>query len=119
MKIQPAAITRRYVESLNKKFQGKGTPAGPIEFSSEYRGKHGRKYFDKIVLPNLGGVTAHAFVDRQTGELYRAHSWAMPVDDARYDLTKPEDFILAIELADPYGNYLRRNYARKTFAGII
>lgn len=119
MRTQPVDITRRFVESLNKKFQGKGTPAGPIEFFPEHGGKYGRKHFDKIVLPNLGGSTAHAFIDRETGELYRAANGMMPVDDVRYDLSKHEDFILAIELADPYGNYLRRNYVRKTYAGII
>lgn len=123
MKIQPVEITGKFVEALNKKFEGKETPTGPIRFVAEHSGKQGRRNFDKIVVPVSGGASTisnvHAFVDRQTGELYRAASWGVPVDDSRYDLTKNEDFILAVELSDPYGNYLRRNYARKTYAGII
>lgn len=123
MGIQPSEITYRFVEALNKKFQGTNTPAGPIAFSAEHGGKQRGQFFDRIVLPNLrsspDGSGAHAFVDRKTGNLYRAASWALPVFDVRYDLSREEDFRLAVELADPYGNYLRRNYARKTFAGII
>lgn len=123
MKIQPVEITGKFVEALNKKFEGKETPTGPIQFVAEHSGKQGRRNFDKIVVPVSGDVSTaskvHAFIDRQTGELYRAASWGVPVDDARYDLTKNEDFILAVELSDPYGNYLHRNYARKTYAGII
>lgn len=123
MRVEPIEITRKFVEALNTKFQGIETPAGPIRFSAEHGGKQRGQIFDRIILPNLRGTPdgsdAHAFVDRKTGNLYRAASWALPVFDVRYDLSREDDFNLAVELADPYGNYLRRNYARKTFAGII
>jgi hypothetical protein len=116
-------ITCKFVEALNKKFRGVNTPTGRIEFFSVYNGRRRGQSFDKIVLPHLGGSVdgsdAHAFIDRQTGMLYRAASGELPVTDARYDLSNADEFALAVELADPYGNYLRRNYARKTYAGII
>jgi hypothetical protein len=117
VRIQPAQITCKFVDALNKKFLGVDTPTGPIEFAAEYVGKCRGQSLDRIVLPNLGGSPdgsgTHAFIDRETGNLYRATSPTLPVDDARYDLSNEEDFTLAVELADPYGNYLRRNYARK------
>jgi hypothetical protein len=127
VRTEPVDITRKFVEALNKKFEGIYTPAGPIEFSAEpvvrQPGRNRGQTFDKIVLPNLGGSPdgsgAHAFINRENGKLYRAASKDLPVDDVRYDLSKPEDFTLAVELADPYGNYLRRNYVRKAYAGAI
>mgnify|MGYP003457785133 FL=1 len=106
-------ITRKFVEALNSKFQGKETPVGAIEFAATVGGRH----FDKIVLPKCvsspDGSAAHAFIERKTGKLYRAASWTHPVVDARYDLSDKEEFTLAVTLADPYRNYRRRNYARK------
>lgn len=122
MRIHPVDITCKFIEALNKKFNGVYTPTGPIEFFAVYNGRQRGQSFDKIILPRLGGPAdgshTHAFVDRQTGMLYRAASEGLPVTDARYDLSNAYDFASAVELADPYGNYLRRNYVRKTFAGI-
>lgn len=118
MRIQPVEITCKFIEALNKKFKGVYTPTGPIEFSSVYSGRQRGQSFDKIILPRSGGTHTHAFIDRQTGMLYRAASEELPVTDARYDLSNAYDFASAVELADPYGNYLRRNYVRKTYAGI-
>lgn len=128
MRLQPVEITSKFVEALNKKFAGIRTPTGMIEFSAEpvvrQPGRARGQSFDRITLPNVVGGTAdgsgaHAFIDRETGKLYRAAGRDLPVDDDRYDLSNPEDFALAVQLADPYGNYLRRNYARKTYAGVI
>ena|SRR6478752_2977801 len=127
MRLQPVEITSKFVEALNKKFSGIRTPSGMIEFSAEPMVKPGGRTrgqsFDRIVLPNIAGTPdgsgAHAFIDRETGKLYRAAGRELPVDDDRYDLSKPEDFTLAVKLADPYGNYLRRNYARKSYAGAL
>lgn len=122
MRIQPVEITCKFIEALNKKFKGVYTPTGPIEFSSVYSGRQRGQSFDKIIVPCSGGPTdgsrTHAFIDRQTGMLYRAATEELPVTDARYDLSDAYDFASAVELADPYGNYLRRNYVRKTYAGM-
>jgi hypothetical protein len=123
VRFQAVEITRKFVEALNRKFHGRDTPLGTLEFLAEDGGKVSGKYFDKIVLPNLGGShdgsNVHAFIERQTGKLYRAASGTMPVVDPRYDLSLEEDFSLAVGLADPYGNYLHRNYARRIYAGSI
>lgn len=114
--MEAVEITRKFVESLNKKFQGRTTPLGVIEFTAEFFGRHRGRSFDKIVLPNWvsspDGSIAHAFVERNTGKLYRAASFTEPVVDARYDLSNQVEFLQAVELSDPYGNYLQRNYNR-------
>jgi hypothetical protein len=113
MKLTPAKITTKFVDALNQKFKGKETQMGPIEFHV----LPGKDY-DKITLPKWDGTpdgSAHAFVERTTGKLYRAASWKYPVADARFDLSDEEEFARAIELADPVGNYLRRNYTRKSY----
>lgn len=114
--MEAAEITRKFVEALNNKFQGKKTPLGVIEFATAAGGRHRSQNFDKIILPKWvsspDGSIAHAFVERSTGKLYRAANWTQPVVDARYDLSNKIEFMLAVELADPYGNYLRRNYNR-------
>lgn len=114
MTLKPVELTIKFVEALNLKFKGKEGMMGPIVFNVRVE-----KNFDKIMLPKWDGNpegTAHAFVERSTGKLYRAASWKQPVVDARYDLTDEEEFARAVELADPFGNYLQRNYSRKIYA---
>lgn len=112
-------ITVQFVDALNNKFKGKQTILGPIEFKAVAGLK-----FDRIICPKRVGSSdsfessAHAFIERKTGKLYRAVSWDVPAGDARYDLTDKVEFMQAVELSDPYGNYLHRNYARKTYAQI-
>jgi hypothetical protein len=123
VRFQATDITRKFVEALNIKFQGRDTPIGTIEFVVVDGGRIRGRNFDKIVLPNLGGShdgsDVHAFIERQTGKLYRAATGETPVVDPRYDLSLVEDFSIAVGLADPYGNYLHRNYARRIYAGSI
>ena len=76
--------------------------------SEEYSVMAGRK-FDRIVSerPNEQfSRTVHAFVERQTGKLFKPAGWAAPAKNARYDLSTPEGFAQTVELADPYGSYL-------------
>lgn len=67
----------------------------------------GRKY-DRIVSvhSSFGGKSVHAFVERETGFLYKASCWAAPAKDARFDLSTEHGFFEAIKAADPYGSYL-------------
>jgi hypothetical protein len=107
MTTEATAITQKYVEALNKKFEGKQTISGDVIKFDVMVGSD----YDKITLPKWNGLahgSAHAFVERETGKLFKAASWKYPVADARYDLSIKEEFELAIEFADPFGNYLRR-----------
>ncbi|MBC9704889.1 MAG: hypothetical protein H9W81_07915 [Enterococcus sp.] len=67
----------------------------------------GRRY-DRIVKTHsvYGGKSVHAFVERETGKLFKASGWAAPAKGFRFDLSTEEGFRKAIEAADPYGSYL-------------
>ena len=64
--------------------------------------KTGRKYH-KINVKN-GGV--HAFVDKQTGQVYKPASWKSPAKHVRYDLRLIKDREYLCANADWAGGYL-------------
>ena len=70
--------------------------------SNQFRVMPGRKY-DRIVADNVKGTSAHvhAFIERETGYVYKAAGWNAPAKDPRY-LTVEE----AAEAADLHGGYL-------------
>ena len=73
----------------------------------------GRKYFKIIQYGTRNGEiepegqrSVHAFVDKTTGDLYKAASWAQPAKGARYNLFTDMEKLRA--QADVYGSYLYR-----------
>ena len=66
----------------------------------------GRKYHKIIMIDNSGSESVHAFVDKKTGELYKAASFKAPAKGVRFDLRiiKEREFVL--ENADWAGGYL-------------
>ena len=75
--------------------------------------EEGRKYFKIIMeIPNLNrdpSRSVHAFVDKKTGEVYKAASFKSPAKGVRYDLRIIEQREWLLENADWAGGYL---YAR-------
>ena len=70
----------------------------PVRFSVEL----GRKYWK--IIQNQGGV--HAFVDRNTGEVYKPASWKSPAKHVRYDLRIIRHRDACLSNADWAGGYL-------------
>ena len=70
----------------------------PVRFSVEL----GRKYWK--IIQNQGGV--HAFVDRNTGEVYKPASWKSPAKHVRYDLSIISQRDACLSNADWAGGYL-------------
>ena len=70
----------------------------PVRFSMEL----GRKYWK--INHNDGGV--HAFVDRNTGEVYKPASWRGPAKIVRYDLRVIREREQCLARADWAGGYL-------------
>jgi hypothetical protein len=68
----------------------------------------GRKYH-KIVMNAAGSRSVHAFVDKQTGQVYKSASWKAPAKGVRYDLRIIEQREWLLQHADWAGSYL---YAR-------
>jgi hypothetical protein len=67
--------------------------------------EEGRKYF-KVILATSGNRSIHAFIDRVTGDVYKAANWKSPAKGIRYNLlTDPES---CYQRADWAGGYLYR-----------
>ena len=66
----------------------------------------GRKYHKIVQTCSDGSQSVHAFVDKKTGELYKAASWKAPAKGVRFDLriiSQRED---VFENCDWAGGYL-------------
>lgn len=96
---------------MNFKSRNKGTIGGKYE-APEYKFviEEGRKYLKIImVVPNDNrppSRSVHAFVDKKTGEVYKAASWRGPAKDVRFDLRLIKDREWLLEHADWAGGYL-------------
>ena len=70
--------------------------------------EEGRKYL-KVVMDARGSKSVHAFVDKKTGEVYKAASFKSPAKGVRFDLRLIEQREWVLENCDWVGGYL---YAR-------
>lgn len=105
-------LTIDYVKALNTKLS---TIDKHGSYTFDYTG--GRNY-DRILLVrheyrrSLTDKSVHAFVDRKTGKLIKSATWKAPQKNAdgslsaRYDLSTPDGFQKAIDVADTSGWYL-------------
>ena len=74
----------------------------PIEYEIET----GKKYH-KVIMVNSGmSRSVHAFIDKNTGEIYKSSSWKSPTKGVRYDLRLIKDREYLLENADWSGGYL-------------
>ena len=64
----------------------------------------GRKYHKIVMVNNQRSV--HAFVDKKTGEVYKAAGWRSPAKHVRFDLRLIKDREFLKENADWAGGYL-------------
>ena len=76
----------------------RGSTSGRYKFEIQT----GRKYH-KICAKNQG---VHAFVDKQTGQVYKPASWKSPAKHVRYDLRLIKDREYLCAHADWAGSYL-------------
>ena len=66
----------------------------------------GRKYHKIVQTCCDGSKSVHAFVDKNTGELYKAASWKAPAKDVRFDLRIISEREWVYENCDWAGGYL-------------
>ena len=69
----------------------------------------GRKYHKIVQTCSDGSKSVHAFVDKNTGELYKAASWKAPAKDVRFDLRIIEQREWVLENCDWAGGYLYKS----------
>lgn len=67
----------------------------------------GRKYH-KVIMNAAGSRSIHCFIDKKTGEVYKAASFKGPAKGVRYDLRLIKDRESLLENADWAGSYLYR-----------
>ena len=75
----------------------------------DYQVETGKKYHKVIFIDGGGSRSVHAFIDKQTGEVYKSASWKSPAKGVRYDLRLIADREYLLQNADWSGGYL---YAR-------
>jgi len=95
-------------DALELDFKNSHPNSQPYKFYIET----GRKYH-KIIMETDGGSSrlgpsrsVHAFVDKKTGEVYKAASFKSPAKGVRYDLRIIEQREWLLEHADWAGSYL-------------
>ena len=74
----------------------------PIDYVIE----SGKKYHKIIMVDSGSSRSVHAFVDKNTGELYKSSSWKSPAKGVRYDLRLIADREYLLKNADWSGGYL-------------
>ena len=79
-----------------------GRPAPVYKFYIE----EGRKYHKIIMETDCGSRSVHAFVDKKTGDLYKAASFKAPAKHVRFNLCIISDREWLLENADWAGGYL-------------
>ena len=68
--------------------------------------EEGRKYHKIIMECENGARSAHAFVDKKNGDVYKAASWKAPAKHVRFNLCIISDREWLLENADWAGGYL-------------
>jgi hypothetical protein len=74
----------------------------PIDYVIET----GKKYHKVIMIDAGSSRSVHAFVDKNTGEVYKSASWKSPAKGVRYDLRLIKDREYLLKNADWSGGYL-------------
>ena len=72
----------------------------------DYQVETGKKYHKVIFVDGGGSRSVHAFIDKNTGEVYKSASWKSPAKGVRYDLRLIKDREYLLENADWSGGYL-------------
>ena len=68
--------------------------------------EEGRKYLKIMQTDTSDGRAVHAFVDKKTGELYKAASYKAPAKGVRFDLRLIQQREWVLENCDWAGGYL-------------
>lgn len=106
-----AVRTNRYLEALNEKAQDSGSP---LSFSLHV----GRRYIRVVYFrPGDNFPSSHAFVDRETGDVYKGAAYGVPAKGARYNLLDGVGYKRLIASVDPDGKYLMLKRGRKGKGG--
>ncbi len=66
----------------------------------------GRKYHKILQMDHDGGKSTHAFIDKETGDVFKPASWKSPAKGVRFNLLNEESRNICLQRADWAGGYL-------------
>ena len=89
-------------DALEHNFKQRHPNSDPYKFNIQ----EGRKYHKILMETNSQSESVHAFVDKKTGEVYKAASYKSPAKGVRFDLRLIEQREWLFEHADWAGGYL-------------
>ena len=92
-------------DALEHNFRQRHSKSDPYKFYIQ----EGRKYHKVMMDSNSQCESVHAFVDKKTGEVYKAASFKSPAKGVRFDLRLIEQREWLFENADWAGGYLYKN----------
>jgi len=95
----------QYIDIMNEvsaNHQKVRYPTSP-QLRDQFEIHEGRKYI-KVVSQCGTNRRVHSFIDKRTGDLYKAASWNAPAKGARYNILTDLDHLR--QIADPFGGYL-------------
>lgn len=75
------------------------------DFPMRFVIESGRKYH-KIVMEDEDQRSVHAFVDKKSGDVYKAASWKAPAKGVRYNLVSKDNYEMLKARCDWSGGYL-------------
>ncbi len=71
----------------------------------------GRKYHKILEIDSRGDRTTHAFVDKETGDVFKPASHKSPAKGVRYNLLDEESRNNCLKYADWSGSYLYKSFS--------
>ena len=87
----------------------------PAKWETKYIYETGRKYFKVIRVEdeyksNDEHRCVEAFIDRQTGDIFKPASWRKPAKGARFNLLDQDSLFELFENLDPFGGHLYKRW---------
>ena len=94
----------------------------PAEWETKYIYETGRKYFKVIRVEdeyksNDEHRCVEAFINRQTGDIFKPASWKKPAKGARFNLIDQISCQLLFQHIDPFGGHLYANTKQNIYRG--
>ena len=121
-------LTKTYCEVLKASLDKWVADAGLCKiWETKYIYETGRKYFKVIrteePFTSKNGVKhdkhecVEAFIDRQTGDIFKPASWRKPAKGARFNLLDQISCQLLFQHLDPFGGHLYANTKQNIYRG--
>ena len=116
---QTQLYCNKLVLAMKQWHQDNGMPA---KCETKYIYETGRKYFKVIRVEdeyksNDEHRCVEAFIDRQTGDIFKPASWRKPAKGARFNLLDEQSCQLCFQHLDPFGGHLYANTKQNIYRG--